>query len=158
MTALRHLVCLSAAYLLLLSAAAPARAGTYNWDGGAPDDNIAAAAVLLFVVWPREDPMNAPVFRGDGNSRTVVALEPSGELQQPPVRFRWRSVPGARSYRLEVFDDDALRVLMQSVGDTTYVAPEATRVPSNGFWQLTPIDDLGMPGARSAPFRFSVTD
>ena len=114
-----------------------------------------AAAVSLFMFWPGDDSTAPPVFRGD-DAQAIVALEPLGSLSQAPGQFRWRSIQGAQSYRLEVFDGEARRVLIEAVADTSFHVPEIQPMPSSGFWQITPLDDLGMPGSRSEPFRFVV--
>jgi hypothetical protein len=114
---------------------------------------VAAAAVLLLVVWPREDSTEGPVFRGD-DSNAIVAIEPMGALAEAPTRFAWEPVEGASSYRLEIFNADGERVRVETMLGTSFEIEPGDPLPSSGYWQLTPIDDLGMAGARSQPFHF----
>jgi hypothetical protein len=106
---------------------------------------------------PGEDASPPPVFRGDGVG-AEIALEPTGEVQSPPRRFRWRAIPEAHGYRLEIFDDQAQRLRVESTADTVFTIPDGEPPLGAGFWQLTPIDEFGIAGDRSEPFHFTVMD
>jgi hypothetical protein len=66
-----------------------------------------------------------PLLRGDAN--TVVLLAPETRPDGSAL-LRWRTVPGAAAYRVEVFAPNGRTVVADTVSDSTFVlsAPEGS--------------------------------
>lgn len=108
-----------------------------SWLQGA---GVAATVLLAFAVWTL-----API-RGsdpDGNNRSDAHLtsSPSGNisLKTAPTVFRWTAEPGARRYRVEIFDDAAESLWQSSwIAETTVPAPSGSELVLSGdaryFW------------------------
>lgn len=96
-------------------------------------------------------PANALVT---GTATTVVATQ--GE-PPPEVELTWKSVTGAKGYKVEVASDQRFNDI-QAVGQVG----DATRYtfrpggPGDFFWRVTSIDEAGMPSAASEPSAFKI--
>jgi hypothetical protein len=107
-------------------------AGLHVVRGGAgaprrlPWRSLAVAAGLVVAVgvgmltW--RPGTQQPLLRGD--SHTVVLLSPE-EHADGSALLRWRTVPGAVAYRVEVFAPDGRTVVADTVSDSTFVLPAA---------------------------------
>lgn len=91
-----------------------------------PWRSLAVAAGLVVAVgvgmltWrPGTQP---PLLRGDAH--TVVLLSPEGQADGSAL-LRWRTVPGAAAYRVEVFAPNGRTVVADTVSDSTFVLPAA---------------------------------
>jgi hypothetical protein len=119
-----------------------------------------AAAALAVLVWFAARPPGAggpggALMRGGG--APVHLIFPVGEMSAQPDHFAWGAVPGAGSYRLEVFDAES-RILLSRVTSDTSVSLEAGALPDSvvtGRWRVVPLDSrLGeMTGSEFQTFR-----
>ena len=80
-----------------------------------------------------------PLLRGEAN--TVVLLAPE---QRPDgsALLRWRTVPGAAAYRVEVFAPNGHTVAADTVSDSTFVLP-APDVSDQLRWMVTALHGDG---------------
>jgi hypothetical protein len=67
-----------------------------------------AAAVLVagIAIWPSLvlPPRPDPDALRAGSPAALAPIAPSGRIQAPPARFRWRGLPDAAAYRVVLFD------------------------------------------------------
>jgi hypothetical protein len=104
---------------------------------------MAAAAGLVVAVgvgllsWHQGT--RQPLLRGEAN--TVVLLAPE---QRPDgsALLRWRTVPGAAAYRVEVFAPSGRTVVADTVSDSTFVLP-APEVGDQLRWMVTALHGDG---------------
>lgn len=101
----------------------------------------AVAAVVTFALLrPSPTLVPAPVFRGEGTE--LSAIGPEGDVPTVPQRFLWH--PGkAATYRFELFDASSTRIFSTVTSDT-FVTPKDVAIPANGYWTVTPLNDLNM--------------
>jgi hypothetical protein len=94
----------------------------------------AAAAILVaFILVPRTGPV--PVRGGHGAEIRVIG--PSDQVE-PPIRFSWSPVEGARRYRVHIFTEDGRPLYTSAELDQTSLAwpsgvPES---PGTYFWRV----------------------
>lgn len=83
-----------------------------------------------------------PLLRGDGN--TVVLLAPEQRADGSAL-LRWRTVPGAAAYRIEVFTPSGRTVVADTVSDSTFVLPAAenARREEQLRWMVTALHGDG---------------
>ncbi len=116
------------------SAAATAHRGVPAWFVTA-----AAAVVVVSVVgvlWMRS-PAD-PVFRGDGDSVTLVA--PSGAVAASSAGpLTWRSVLGALRYEVELLDSEGTVVFDASATDTVLALPPNLRPFVSYGWRVSAV-------------------
>lgn len=90
----------------------------------------AAAAVALFIIWPRppEQP-GSPEYREPAVTTTVppAILGPRGVVAAPLI-FVWTTVPHADRYRLALFDDSGRVVWETQTSDTAAALPDSIRL------------------------------
>jgi hypothetical protein len=105
--------------------------------------SVAIAAGLVVAVgvgllsWHPGAPR--PLLRGD--EHTVVLLAP--ELRSDGgALLRWRRVPGASAYRVEVFRPNGRTVVADTVRDSTFVLP-ATGTTDDLRWMVTALHGDG---------------
>jgi hypothetical protein len=123
---------------------------------------VAAAVVAMTAVallWPRgghdRPPGTGETLRGGGDSGAAVPLEPRGDLSAPPTTFRWRSDPGAESYRIELFGADGRRLATAVAGETTFSAASlAADTLRAGSWRVVPVGPDGLERPSSPAVRF----
>jgi hypothetical protein len=95
--------------------------------GHFPLRSMAVAAGLVVAVgigllsWHPGTPK--PLLRGE--EHTVVLLAPEQHADGSAL-LRWRTVPGAAAYRIEVFTPSGHTVVADTVRDSTFVLPAAT--------------------------------
>ena len=71
--------------------------------------------------------------------------------------LRWRTVPGAAAYRVEVFTPNGRTVVADTVSDSTFVLPAGESAPHRGQlrWMVTALHGDGhevhSPAERVAP-------
>jgi hypothetical protein len=102
---------------------------------------LATAAVVLVVVRldvaHREMPQRVDSIRGtDGLNGAVGVYGPTGEVSGRELRFVWRPIAGAVSYRL-VLSDASSRPIWSATGPDTAVALPASipiRSGESYFW------------------------
>jgi hypothetical protein len=92
---------------------APSRGSWRLWAFAAMLMLVAGLGVVWQMTRPRED-----VFRGQDTGVSLLAPE-NNQRVQLPVRFHWRSVPGALSYRLELLSSAGSVSWSSEVMDTT---------------------------------------
>jgi hypothetical protein len=114
---------------------------------------VAAVAVLAFLFWPGHEATRTPTFRGD-TAGAFHAIQPVGEVPDPPTRFRWQPVEDAASYRFELFDEDGHRVMSHSTTEPEYVVPHGVTTPESGYWQVTVLDEFGVAVSHGPPVRY----
>jgi len=103
---------------------------------------VAVAAVAIFVfVRPSQPPEQPPVFRSV--ERRLEAVEPRGDVDAVPTRFVWSSSDDAAYYRFELYDVSSTPVFDTVTADTTVTFDSTvTPVPPEGYWVVTPLNDL----------------
>jgi hypothetical protein len=113
---------------------------------------IAVSALVLLRPRPSVTP-GADVLRGVAS---LSALEPVGNVTATPERFRWTSVPGATSYRVELFDLSGNSMGTAVSRDTTIGFGAVARAPlAAGEWRVTAIgpDGIDRDSRTRAAFR-----
>jgi hypothetical protein len=100
---------------------------------------VAAAAVLLFLVWPRaaddgSSPHRAPTIT---SAVAPVPLAPVAAVADAPV-LRWTAVPGADRYHVTLFDAGGRVRYEAQLGDTAAALPDSvTLVPGQAYlWSV----------------------
>ena len=122
--------------------------GRYAFDAGRVIA-LAAAAAVLFLVWPLGERFSRPTERSTGanaaphRAPTITASEapvptsPTGDVDELHV-FRWSSVVGSDRYRLTLYDDAGRVIYEAQVLDTTFTLPGSvvTVLGRSYFWQV----------------------
>jgi len=130
------------------------RRGLVRWL--APVAVVAAVAVFMFTQ-QTQTPDGPPVFRGGGGD--VVAVEPAGEVDQLPSHFTWTALAGATYYRFELFDAASTLVLETVTADTALIIdPATTEVPAEGYWVVTPLNDLRVRAGEATLTRYRTAE
>lgn len=87
------------------------------------------------------------------------AVEPQGEVAEPPRTFAWAREPAAVEYRLELYDA-SVRLLYRTITpDTSIVLPQAVyddEGPIVAQWRVAAIDALGAERATTGLTTFHV--
>jgi hypothetical protein len=81
-----------------------------------------------------------PLLRGDAN--TVVLLAPETRPDGSAL-LRWRTVPGAAAYRVEVFAPNGRTVVADTVRDSTFVLPAPEVSDQQLRWMVTALHGDG---------------
>ncbi|MFL5455896.1 MAG: IPT/TIG domain-containing protein [Myxococcales bacterium] len=93
-------------------------------------------------------------------SNAVTLGEPAGDLDARPAALRWKPVPGAASYSVEVMEVDHAKVWNADVASATVALPDtvtARLVPGKPLlWQVVALDGAGKTIATSQAQRFRV--
>jgi hypothetical protein len=110
-----------------------------RWGRWAAPVGAAAAAVLLFVMWPRAADDVAPVLRDstEASTRTPQPIAPAGSV--PLVdRFVWSSVAGAARYRLRLYDAEGSVLWSTEAADTSVAFPDSVSFATGRkyFWKV----------------------
>jgi hypothetical protein len=101
----------------------------------------AAAALVLFVLWPRpgEEPLGSPGYREPAVTTTVspVVIAPRG-VSDAARSLVWTAVPHADRYRLAVFDGTGQVLWESQTSDTTAPLPDSLRLHTGTsyFWKV----------------------
>lgn len=97
---------------------------------------------------PSLTPEQGPVLRG---AEGAVALLPAERAADGAIVLRWRSVPDAQHYRVELFGATGSPVTSAEVRDTTFVLRDAAATGAAGplRWMVTAV--LGSGGERRSP-------
>lgn len=108
---------------------------------------LAAAAALLFVVWPHNQPLSAPARQAVGPSPhraptiTVsgapIPTSPIGDIEARPA-FKWSWIAGADRYRLTLYNESGEVIFESQVVGTTLTLPDSViTVPGRSYvWQV----------------------
>ena len=82
-----------------------------------------------------------PLLRGDANTVLLLAPEPRPDGS---ALLRWRTVPGAAAYRVEVFAPSGRTVAADTVRDSTFVFPAGKARPEEPLrWMVTALHGDG---------------
>ncbi len=103
---------------------------------------LAAAAVLVIAVWPRNEITRNPV-RVERNTPalsgavTIVSPLVNGEIDRTTPSFVWNRDDGS-SYRITVTDEGGRPLWSESTSDTTIVLPATTQLAPGArfFWYV----------------------
>ncbi len=84
----------------------------------------------------------APVTEpGAFRSQSVVVSSPVGEVDTPPVEFRWQGVPAALVYEVELLEVDRHSLWKSETGETSLAVPASIRAAMSPgktlLWQVT---------------------
>jgi len=104
---------------------------------------VAVAAVAIFMIARQPQAPDAPsVFRGTAGE--LKAVEPQGDVSAAPSRFVWRASALAEHYRFELFSSSSSTPVFTTVIADTFltVDPSFAEVPTQGYWVVTPLNDL----------------
>jgi len=105
--------------------------------------SLAVAAGLVVAVgvgtltWNSRTPQ--PLLRGDDHTVVLLAPEPRAD---GGALLRWRSVPGAAAYRVEVFTPSGQTVVADTVRDSTFVLP-VSAANASLRWMVTALHGDG---------------
>jgi hypothetical protein len=118
-----------------------------TWELAAAAAIVITAGALVLV--NREPaPTMTGTLRGFADTLSVAATTRGRALE-----VAWRSVAGARSYRVRLHAADGALLVEREISDTTLVIPsDSVRVPAAAtrvFWQIHALDALRQPVARS---------
>lgn len=113
-------------------------------------------AVGLGVISRRTErpdtPVQGPVLRGGEPTITLLPTERTTDLT---TVLRWRAVPGATRYRVEVFGPTGLTLTTAEVRDTVFVLRDPIDGDSPFRWMVTALrangEELRSPAAPLAP-------
>lgn len=160
---LATMVNLDAALREVLATAGGRRPSRRWWRVAAP---LAAAAVLVFVLWPGGGEIMrggadgaadiTPDMRGDTVRIRNLSTERVTEVGQQG--FAWSSDPAAVQYRVEFWHADGTPLSTVLVSGTMLSEgqPGYPEIPAEGvIWQVTPIRANGREGDASRLFRHS---
>lgn len=126
----------------------------------------AMAAVLVLAISLYHPESGHPKVNGpQGNigvfrSGEVKLLSPAGDLAQAPSEFRWETVPGAASYRIDLMD-----ALDKPLASATSSQPEIETTPEMKAamqarmpiqWKVTALDASGKTIAESSGGSFKI--
>lgn len=106
----------------------PIRRALPGWLPLAAGVALAAGAASLWLLLRAPD----QTLRSGGAS-TVTLVTPVGGSAERPLRFTWRSVPTATSYRLELLTEDGRLVFAKDQPDTTAALPDSLPVPAGKY-------------------------
>jgi hypothetical protein len=101
---------------------------------------IAAVLVLVAVDLKvqRNNDLSAPTITRDAGTidRGMIAYGPMGEVTRRDLRFVWKPVAGAISYKILLVDANSRRVWSTAASDTSIALPSTVtlRVGENYFW------------------------
>jgi hypothetical protein len=99
---------------------------------------VAAVALSLWQVRPRETPLAPPPLRG-ASAREISA---SGSVEKGVFTASWKPVRDARSYRVQVFDSIGEPVTWTETSKTTFsasIGPTPRGEPR--YWKVQALDD-----------------
>jgi len=85
----------------------------------------AAAAAVVFVVWPGIGARDKEAIRGTQIGNALVAYGPIGETSLESIRFVWGAAPHATTYRLTVSNSGGIILWSGSAADTAAVLPDS---------------------------------
>jgi hypothetical protein len=115
---------------------------------------LAAAAVLVVAVWPRNEvtrspvpiERDAPVTPVTAEVVTIVSPSANGEIDEATPTFRWNRDDGS-SYRITVTDEGGRPLWTETTNDTSVVLPATAQLPRGArfFWYV----DALRPDGRS---------
>ena len=147
----RDLDLVRAAALAAEQAAADASPALHVVRGGGrsarrfPLRSVAVAAGLVVAVgigtltW--HPGRRQPLLRGDTHTVMLLAPEPRPDGS---ALLRWRTVPGAVAYRVEVFAPSGQTVVADTVSDSTFVLPAGKARPEEALrWMVTALHGDG---------------
>lgn len=128
-----------------------------NYDDGAVEVAAAGGSVTL----GRNE---GTIVRPGAAPREAVTVLPPPALARPandavafnqPPRLTWQAVPEAVGYWIEIGGDQAFaRMVTSRFGIETAQFEPGTLPPGEYFWRVAALDRFGLPGARSAVWRF----
>lgn len=101
---------------------------------------IAAVLVLVFVDLrvQRNHDLSAPTTTRDTGTidRRMIAYGPMGEVTRSDLRFLWKPLAGAISYKVILVDANSRPVWSTAASDTSIALPSTVvlRVGENYFW------------------------
>ena len=126
----------------------------------------AMAAVLVLAISLYHPESGHPKVNGPGSgigvfrSGEVKLMSPSGDLAQAPSEFRWETVPGAASYRIDLAD-----ALGKPLASATSIQPQIETTPEMKAamqarmpikWKVTALDGSGKTIAESSGGSFKI--
>lgn len=96
---------------------------------------LAAAAVLLLVIWPRAPDQRGPersVVRDGEPAAAAVVLVAPDSVATLPLSFAWHAVPDATTYRLSLTSATGELIWSGSTPDTAITVPDSVSLPAGG--------------------------
>lgn len=134
--------------LRALTAAAPAQRALPRWTA------LAAGVALLLgagILWRAATPATEDPLRGA--APVVLVAPPDGARAGLPVALRWRAVPDARQYRVEVLTERGAALLVEETTDTAATLAAVPEGHDALLWQVTAELHSGLR-VQSPPQRF----
>jgi hypothetical protein len=111
---------------------------------------VAACAVIVAaVVLAPRGPGPAPGVRGEAEAGALALLPP--EVAGDAVMLRWRSVPGAETYRVELLGEDFGERLARNTGTDTTVTLRADTLRGQELWWRVSAEAGGVRLVQSEP-------
>jgi hypothetical protein len=112
------------------------------------------AAALTLGVWLRQSAGPVPPPEDVVRTGAVEAIEPAGDLAAPPDTLRWRPVPNAAAYRVELLDVAETVLFQAETAAPVFPVPAAARALMTPRRTLTwRITAAGAPAPATATFR-----
>jgi hypothetical protein len=125
------------------------------WRWVAPAMGVATVAIFMMVT--QTEPERTPVFRS--TKPGFAPVEPAGNVTGVPSQFVWRASDEAAFYRFVLFDTSATTVFETVTSDTSVIIDAATiSVPAEGYWVVTPLNDLRFRIAEAILSRYSTRE
>src|SRR5690606_34241215 len=131
-----------------------------NYDDGAVEVTAAGESVTL-------GKNEGTIVQSGLAPRDKLAVLPAPSLAAPPnettafnrgPRLAWNPVPNAVAYWIEIGGDQGFsRMVTSRFGINEPQFESGSLPPGEYFWRVAALDSLGLPGARSAVWRFTVT-
>ncbi len=123
--------------------------------------SAAVAAVVLVIVTVSNIGEPPPVKppRGDADSEDFRGLSPAGLVVALPAQFTWTQHPTAAQYRVEIYDDSAVRFFETITTHTSLIVAIdelSERGLRAGYWRVVPLDEYGSDLGATADVPFTV--
>jgi anti-sigma factor RsiW len=112
-------------------------AGTPRWRRWSVMGALAAAAVLVLVMWPsrpNQPVPEGPVVRGGEHTATAVVPVAPAAVATLPLSFVWHAVPSATSYRLSLTSADGALLWSAATSDTSIALPDSVSLAAGGTY------------------------
>ncbi len=111
-----------------------------------------AAVAFFFINRPSTPPEPIPVFRG--GSGQLEPLEPRGDVTAIPTQFIWSVSSQAEFYRFDLYNAGSSRIFTTVTADTIVFTDN--NAPIQGYWTVTPLNDLRVKSGEPGLARYRV--
>jgi len=109
--------------------------GTPRWRRWPILAALAAAAVVVIMIWPRaldQPGLEGPVVRDGEPAAAAVVLVAPDSVATLPLAFAWHAVPDATTYRLSLTNATGELIWSGSTPDTAITVPDSVSLATSG--------------------------